>query len=84
MVQFPDPNVPWRILLKYTEVEGRVPTSDILKAGELALNIKDGKVYTLNTDGQVIKVGQNYDPIIEALLLKISSLEKRIQSLEDK
>ena len=77
-----NPDVPWRILLKYTDVPKRVPSEDILRTGEVAINIHDGIVYTLDATGKVVKIAQNYDPLIAALVSKINQLEVRISELE--
>ena len=45
------------IQIKRSEVAQAVPSAGSLTAGELAMNITDGKFYTKNTGGSVVEVG---------------------------
>lgn len=44
------------IVLKYSLVPGRKPTPDQLVMGEVALNVADGTMYTLNPSNEVVEV----------------------------
>ena len=43
-----------------------VPTAPLLDEGELAANLKDLILYTKDNDGNIVKLGQNYDAILAA------------------
>ena len=46
------------ITLKRSAVKGKVPTISNLTSGELAINTRDGRLYSANTT-QVFEIGSN-------------------------
>tara|TARA_B100001057_G_scaffold397378_1_gene407504 strand:+ start:395 stop:775 length:381 start_codon:yes stop_codon:yes gene_type:complete len=45
------------IKLKRSETPSQIPGSGVLEAGELAMNVTDGKLYTKTTGGVVKEIG---------------------------
>ena len=45
------------IKLKRSETPSQIPSAGSLEAGELAMNVTDGKFYTKNSGGTVVEVG---------------------------
>lgn len=49
-------NIP-PIQFKRSDVSGRVPSSGVLKTGEMAINFADGLIFTQDSDGNVLQLG---------------------------
>ena len=49
------------IKIKSSNVPGKVPDSSSLQPAELAINLKDQKLYSKDTDGVVFELGQKGD-----------------------
>ena len=49
------------IKTKSSNVPGKVPDSSSLQPAELAINLKDQKLYSKDTDGVVFELGQKGD-----------------------
>ena len=53
--------MPQKFLVKRSSVENKVPAAGDLDTGELALNLKDQKLYTKDADGNVFEIGADQD-----------------------
>lgn len=54
------------VQLRRSITPNAVPTPSIVEEGELAANIKDLILYTKDNEGNIVKLGQNYDDILAA------------------
>ena len=50
--------MPQKFLLKRSSVENKVPAAGDLETGELALNLKDQKLFSKDADGNVFEIGK--------------------------
>ena len=50
-----------KLIPLYSEVEGRVPTAEQLDVAELSYNITDRKIYTKDSDGNIVIMGAGAD-----------------------
>jgi hypothetical protein len=57
-----------KIIPKRSSVEGRVPTTDDLDVGELAVNLADAKIYSKNAGGTVIELAGGTSSSSDALI----------------
>ena len=53
--------MPQKFLVKRSSVEDKVPAAGDLDTGELALNLKDQKLYSKDADGNVFQIGADQD-----------------------
>ncbi len=53
--------MPQKFLVKRSSVEDKVPAAGDLDTGELALNLKDQKLFSKDADGNVFEIGQTAD-----------------------
>jgi hypothetical protein len=53
--------MPQKFLVKRSSVEDKVPAAGDLDTGELALNLKDQKLYSKDADGNVFEIGEAPD-----------------------
>lgn len=61
--------MPQKFLVKRSSVEDKVPAAGDLDTGELALNLKDQKLYSKDADGNVFEIGKEGDtPNLQAVL----------------
>lgn len=50
-----------KIILKHSTVPGKIPTSDELSLGEIAINIADGRMFTKTASGSIESLAQSVD-----------------------
>ena len=53
--------MPQTFKVKNSSVEGKVPAAGDLATAELALNLKDQKLYSKDADGNVFQIGADQD-----------------------
>ena len=53
--------MPQTFKIKNSSIEDKVPAAGDLATAELALNLKDQKLYSKNADGNVFEIGADQD-----------------------